>query len=56
MVLTNIDKYIHFGWQDKDWYVECEELFTELYGREQLGLITKVFAATSINSSLKSDD
>jgi hypothetical protein len=55
MDVSKIDLYINAGMKDKNWYQECEQLFVEIYGRERLPLITKLFAATSINSSLKSN-
>lgn len=43
------------GRRDINWYKECEFLFTDLFGADKLQLVCKLFAATSINTSLKSN-
>lgn len=50
-----IEYYLKVGEKDKDWYKQCQQLFEDLYGKEKLQLVTNIFAATSINSSLKSN-
>lgn len=55
METKNIEKYIALGAKDKDWYANTEKLFAEIFGRENVPLVAKMFAATSINSSLKSN-
>ena len=47
--------YINHGIKDKDWYHKCTAMFIELFGFEKLHLVSELFAATSINSSLKSN-
>lgn len=54
----NTDKipvYIWIGMNDLNWYADCKQLFIRHFGIEQLTLVTKLFAATSINSSLRSN-
>lgn len=53
--LSNIDRYIDIGHKDINWYHRCELMFRNLFGDEDLELVTKLFAATSINSTLKSN-
>lgn len=55
MTIANIDKYISIGSKDKDWYALCAQCFIELFGVEKLSFVSNLFAATSINSSLKSN-
>lgn len=55
MNTDKIDYYIKLGTKDKNWYEECQRLFEEHYGVERLELVCSIFAATSINSSLKSN-
>lgn len=43
------------GRNDVNWYQDCENMFIELFGEEKLWLVTRLFAATSINSSLPSN-
>lgn len=50
-----IDLYIEKGWKDRYWYHECQQLFEDLFGKEDLILVCKLFAACSINTSLKSN-
>jgi hypothetical protein len=50
-----IARYVWIGRKDLMWYHEAEDLFVELFGRDRLGLVTKLFAATSINTSLKAN-
>lgn len=52
---NSFNHYLTLGAKDKYWYEDCERLFTEIYGQEKLPLVTKLFAATSINTSLKSN-
>lgn len=53
--MNKIDYYIKAGEKDKHWYQLTENLFVELFGRERLHLVAKLFAATSINTSLPSN-
>jgi hypothetical protein len=55
MNTDNIEKYIVTGLRDQYWYEECEKTFTTLFGPDRLHLVTQLFAATSINTSLKSN-
>lgn len=55
MNIKYIGQYIKLGAKDKFWYAECQSLFEELYGPEKLSFVCSLFAATSINSSLKSN-
>lgn len=50
-----IKKYITVGMPDKNWYKEHQELFVKLFGAGNLHFVAKLFAATSINSSLASN-
>ncbi len=49
-----IPHYLKVGAKDKNWYAECQRLFEELFPN-RLPLVANLFAATSINSSLKSN-
>lgn len=51
----DIPKYMEIGKNDKFWYKQCEDNFIELFGADKLKLVCKVFAATSINTSLKAN-
>lgn len=55
MNTERIAEYVWIGRQDQHWYADCQKLFEKHFGKEQLPLITKLFAATSINTSLKSN-
>lgn len=50
-----IPLYLSTGHKDKDWYSGCKKMFIEIFGHDRLELVTKLFAATSINTSLKSN-
>lgn len=52
---NRIAEYIKRGERDRYWYHNTEKLFRELFGDDYLKLVTQLFAATSINSSLKSN-
>jgi hypothetical protein len=53
---NKVGEYIRKGAKDRTWYADTQALFTELFGPPpMLTLVTKLFAATSINSSLKSN-
>lgn len=52
---SKIHLYTWLGRKDKNWYAQCQELFTDLFGPEKLDLVCKLFAATSINTSIKSN-
>lgn len=51
----HIDRYVQIGKHDKNWYHECQVVFEELFGADELELVAKLFAATSMNTSLKSN-
>ncbi len=55
MNTINIERYITQGEKDKHWYRDCMIMFIDIFGSEQLKLVTSLFAATSINTSLKSN-
>jgi hypothetical protein len=55
MDTSKIEHYIKLGAHDKDWYERCENVLVQLFGRDQLVTVANLFAATSINSSLKSN-
>lgn len=55
MDTTAINIYLAKGAKDKNWYQECESTLVEIFGREQLWIVTRILAATSINTSLKSN-
>ncbi len=55
MKTDKIARYVWIGKRDLNWYQEAESLFTQLFGREKLKLVTQLFAATSINTSLKAN-
>lgn len=57
MDVSNIDTYIKRGQHDRYWYQETETLFRDLYGPDpdRRKLVAQVFAATSINTSLKAN-
>lgn len=52
---SKISHYIQVGHKDLNWYAETEELFVEIFGRPNLKMVATLFAATSMNSSLKSN-
>jgi len=55
MDTSNILTYLEAGKADKDWYEECEKTLVSIFGRDQLSTVTLIFAATSINTSLKAN-
>lgn len=55
MNIDRIAEYVWIGKQYQHWYADCQKLFEKHFGEEQLPLITKLFAATSINTSLKAN-
>lgn len=55
MNITRIPEYIETGRKDLHWYEDCEAVFVRLFGASELPLVSKLFAATSINTSLKSN-
>lgn len=55
MDTSQIDKYLYIGRHDQHWYRDCQDLFTEIFGEEKLWMVTRLFAATSINTSLKAN-
>lgn len=52
---SELAKYLWIGRNDLDWYSECQNTFVELFGEQNLRQTCQIFAATSINSSLKSN-
>lgn len=52
---SKIARYVWLGRNDMNWYQDCEKTFVDIFGRERLKLVAQIFAATSINSSLKSN-
>lgn len=52
---NNLPLYYKLGAADKDWYLKHQLFFEKRFGPERLVLVTNLFAATSINSSLKSN-
>jgi hypothetical protein len=55
MNTDKISYYMQKGSRDMFWYHECQKVFEELFGPDRLHLVCKLFAATSINTSLKSN-
>jgi hypothetical protein len=55
MNTDKIARYVWKGRHDARWYHQAEELFVDLFGRDRLQLVTRLFAATSINTSLKAN-
>lgn len=55
MDVSLIHRYIFIGRNDFNWYQDCENVFLKLFGKEKLELVCKLFAATSINTSLRSN-
>lgn len=53
--IAKIEIYMQIGYKDKNWYAECKKVFLEIFGPEKLILVCQLFAATSINTSLKSN-
>jgi hypothetical protein len=52
MTTDKIGSYIRKGSRDRHWYAQTEELFVDIFGRDRLFLVTQLFAATSIKTSL----
>lgn len=52
---SRVMEYAGIGKADRFWYKNCQDTFTRLFGPSELALVTKVFAATSINTSLKAN-
>ncbi len=52
---SKVHYYAKVGAKDMFWYQDCERIFADMFGVENLGLIASMFAATSINTSLKSN-
>jgi hypothetical protein len=55
MDTSKIHRYIWKGRSDINWYSDCEKMISDLYGRENRLLVARILAATSINSSMKSN-
>jgi hypothetical protein len=51
----DIPRYLWIGRKERNWYQECEAAFIDIFGEEKLPLVTKLFAATSINTALKAN-
>jgi hypothetical protein len=52
---SNIKLYIKLGSSDKHWYRECRKTLIKIFGEQKLWLVCNLLAATSINSTLKSN-
>lgn len=52
---SRIARYVWIGRHDRGWYQDAEQTFVQIFGRHRLDLVTKLFAATSINTSLKAN-
>lgn len=55
MKTENISRYVWLGKKDKAWYSDCRQTLVDLFGEQELTLVTNLLAATSINTSLKSN-
>lgn len=55
METINIPRYVEIGRSSLNWYQDCQVCFEELFGKEKLELVCQLFAATSINTSLKAN-
>lgn len=55
MNTDSIGRYVWNGRKDKNWYADCRAAFVDLFGEENIPLVTKLFAATSINTALKAN-
>ena len=53
--VSKMHRYVFLGAKDINWYQDCTDVFIKLFGEEKLPLVCKVFAATSINTSLKAN-
>ena len=53
MNVSRIHRYVFIGRNDLNWYRDCTAVFIKLFGEERLNLVCNLFAATSINTSLK---
>lgn len=52
---TSVPRYLWNGRKDQHWYRDCKETLIEIFGEDKLQLVCNLLAATSINSSLKSN-
>lgn len=55
MNTDKIARYLWIGRSDKDWYADTEVTIEYLFGEENVFKVASLLAATSINSSLKSN-
>lgn len=55
MNYENIPMYLIKGHKEQHWYEDNKKVLVRLFGIERLTLVTKLFAATSINTSLASN-
>lgn len=55
MDYRELPTYIWLGRNYQHWYRDCNRLFIELFGEEEVPLVTQLFAATSINTAMKSN-
>lgn len=55
MDTSRIAHYIAKGAKEKYWYRDTQALFVDLFGQDRLGLVTQLFAATSIKTSLSAN-
>jgi hypothetical protein len=53
MNIERIPFYVWNGWNSKDWYSECADCIVDLFGADNLVLVAKCLAATSMNNYLK---
>lgn len=55
MDYKDIPTYVWLGRSYQHWYRDCYQLFVELFGEPEVPLVANIFAATSINTSLKAN-
>lgn len=55
MNVENISRYVWLGEKDKNWYADTRATLVDIFGEDDLPLVAKLLAATSINTSLKSN-
>jgi len=55
LIIQKFLEYAEHGKKDKHWYRDCEQTFIKLFGEPELKTVCKLFAATSINTSLKAN-
>lgn len=50
-----LPEYLEIGKNDLHWYQDCQKMFEELFGEEELGLVCNLFAATSMKTTLEAN-